>query len=121
DAAHMLTDAAALALSLIGLRLAARPARGALTFGLRRVEILSAQANGVTLLVLAAFIAYEGVHRLVEPPHVRGALVLVVALVGIAVNLAAVRLLAGAGRSNLGIEGSFQHVLTDLYGFAGTA
>jgi len=76
----MLTDAAAIGLTLLGLRLAARPAGGALTFGLRRVEILSAQANGVTLLVLAAFIAYEGVHRLVDPPHVKGALVLVRAL-----------------------------------------
>src|SRR5690349_19625894 len=121
DAGHMLTDAAAIGLTLVALRLAARPARGALTFGLRRVEILSAQANGVTLLVLAAFIAYEGVHRLVDPPHVHGTLVLVVALVGMAVNLAAVSLLSGAGRGNLGIEGSFQHVLTDLYGFIGTA
>src|SRR5690348_17444790 len=68
--------------TLFRSRLAARPARGALTFGLRRVEILSAQANGVTLLVLAAFIAYEGVHRLFYPPHVHGTLVLVVALVG---------------------------------------
>jgi cobalt-zinc-cadmium efflux system protein len=121
DAGHMLTDAAAIGLALVGLRLAARPARGALTFGLRRVEILSAQVNGVTLLILAAFIVYGAIDRLVHPPHVDGTLVLVVALVGMAVNLAAVRLLAGAGRENMGIEGSFQHVLTDLYGFIGTA
>src|SRR5437763_1298903 len=115
DAGHMLTDAAALGLSLIALRLAARPARGALTFGLRRVEILSAQANGVTLLVLAAFIAYEAVHRLIHPPHVRAWPILGVALGGIAVNLLAARTLAGADRRSLNIEGSFQHVLVDLY------
>jgi cobalt-zinc-cadmium efflux system protein len=121
DAGHMLTDAAAIALSLVGLRLAAQPARGSLTFGLRRVEILSAQANGVTLLILAAFIAYEAIHRLVDPPQVHAGLVLVVALVGMAVNIAAVRLVAGAGRASLAVEGSFQHLLTDLYAFIGTA
>lgn len=57
DAAHMLTDAAAIGFSLIAVRLAARPAKGAMTYGLKRVEILSAQANGVTLLILAAFIS----------------------------------------------------------------
>src|SRR5919202_6792025 len=67
DAAHMLTDAAAIGLSLVAARLAARPARGSMTYGLGRAEILSAQANGVTLLVLAAFVAYEGIRRLVTP------------------------------------------------------
>jgi len=80
DAAHMLTDAAAIALSLVALRLAARPARGAMTFGLKRAEILSAQLNGATLAVLAAFIVYEAVRRLFSPPDVEGALVLVVAV-----------------------------------------
>jgi cobalt-zinc-cadmium efflux system protein len=121
DAAHMLTDAASIGLSLLALRLAARPARGALTYGLRRVEILSAQANGVTLLVLAGFVAYEAIRRLFSPPHVHGVLVLVVALVGAAVNLLAVWVLSGADRRSLNVEGSFQHVITDLYGFLGTA
>ena len=89
DAAHMLTDAGALALSLIVIRLVARPARGDLTFGLRRMEILSAQANGFTLFVLAGLIAYEGVSRLVSPPQPEGLPILVVALLGIVVNLAA--------------------------------
>jgi cobalt-zinc-cadmium efflux system protein len=121
DAGHMLTDAAALALSLLALRLAARPAAGALTFGLRRAEILSAQANGVTLLVLAAFIAVAAVERLFEPPHVRAGLVLAVALAGAVVNLAAVRILSGPRPRSLNVEGSFQHILMDLYGFAATA
>lgn len=121
DAAHMLTDAAAIALSLVALRLARRPAGGSMTFGLKRAEILSAQVNGVTLLVLAALIAYEGVRRLIDPPSVDGGLVLVVALAGVAVNLAATAVLARANRSSLNVEGSFQHLLTDLYAFIGTA
>ena len=121
DAAHMLTDAGAIALSLVALRLAARPAKGAMTFGLKRAEILSAQLNGATLAVLAAFIVYEGVRRLIEPPQVEGALVLAVAVAGIAVNLAATWTLAGANRRSLNVEGSFQHILTDLYAFIATA
>ncbi len=121
DAAHMLTDAAAIGLSLIAIRLSKRPAEGRMTFGLKRVEILSAQINGITLLVLAAIIAIEGVRRLFEPPGVDGALVLVVALAGIVVNLAATAVLASANRQSLNIEGSFQHLLTDLYAFIGTA
>jgi cobalt-zinc-cadmium efflux system protein len=121
DAAHMLTDAAAIGLSLVAAKLAARPAKGAMTYGLGRAEILSAQANGVTLLVLAAFVAYEGVRRLVSPHEVEGWLVLAVALAGIAVNLAAAWVLARAERRSLNVEGSFQHVVTDLYAFIGTA
>jgi cobalt-zinc-cadmium efflux system protein len=121
DAGHMLADAGAIAFSLVALRLAARPAAGALTFGFKRVEILSAQANGVTLLVLAAFIGYEAIRRLFDPPQVRGWLVLAVALAGIAVNLMAASALAGADRRSLNIEGSLQHVLVDLYAFIGTA
>ena len=121
DAGHMLTDAAAIGFSLIALSLAARPARGAMTFGFSRAEALSAQANGVTLLVLAGFITYEGIARLVHPPEVHGGLMLAVALAGIAVNLAATWTLSRADRGSLAIEGSFQHLLTDLYGFLGTA
>jgi cobalt-zinc-cadmium efflux system protein len=121
DAAHMLTDAAAIGLSLVAIKLAARPAEGRMTFGLKRVEILSAQANGVTLLVLAAIIAIEAVLRLFAPPTVEAGLVLAVALAGIAVNLAATATLARANRQSLNVEGSFQHLLTDLFAFAGTA
>jgi cobalt-zinc-cadmium efflux system protein len=121
DAAHMLTDAGALALALVALRLAARPAKGALTYGLKRTEILSAQFNGATLLVLGLLIVYEGVRRLIEPPEVEGAIVLVVALVGVAVNVAATVVLHGADRTSLNVEGAFQHVLTDLVAFIATA
>lgn len=121
DAAHMLADAGALAVTLAAIRLAARPARGAMTFGFSRVEILSAQANGITLLVLAGFIVYEGVRRLVHPPHVHAWLMLAVALAGAAANVIVAWLIAGAERRSMNVEGSLQHVLTDLYAFAGTA
>ncbi len=120
DAAHMLTDAGAIALSLLALRLAARPAGGNLTFGLKRAEILSAQVNGATLLVLAGLIVYEAIHRLVDPPSVGGWTVVVVALVGVAVNVVATWQLANANRENMAVEGSFQHLVTDLYAFVAT-
>jgi cobalt-zinc-cadmium efflux system protein len=121
DAAHMLTDAGAIALALFAARLARRPASGGFTFGFRRAEILSAQVNGATLVGLAVLIALEAVQRLVNPPDVAGLAVLVVAIVGIAVNLVATRVLAGADRSSLNVEGAFQHVLTDLFAFIATA
>jgi cobalt-zinc-cadmium efflux system protein len=121
DAAHMLTDAAALAMSLATARLASRPARGSMTYGLGRAEILSAQANGVTLLVLALVILYEAIRRLVNPPAVGGWTVIGVALAGIAVNLLAVRVLADSHQRSLNVEGSYRHILTDLYGFIATA
>lgn len=121
DAAHMLTDAGALGLSLVAARLAARPPRGGLTFGLRRAEILSALLNGVTLLVLGVVIVLEAGHRLLSPPPVDARTVLVVAIAGAAVNLVAAWQLAKAEHRSLNVEGSLQHVLTDLYAFVGTA
>ncbi|MFE5136539.1 cation diffusion facilitator family transporter [Streptomyces fagopyri] len=121
DAAHMLTDAASIVLSLIAMRLAARPARGGFTYGLKRAEILSAQANGLTLLLLGAWLAYESVRRLIHPPAVEGGLMLVTALVGIAVNVAATWCISQANRSSLNVEGAYQHILNDLFAFVGTA
>jgi cobalt-zinc-cadmium efflux system protein len=122
DAAHMLTDAGAVALALAAARLATRPAAGAMTFGLGRAEILSAQANGITLLLLALLIVYEAIRRLVSPPAVQGTAVVAVAAAGVVVNLLAAQLLAGRGeKRSLNIEGSYRHILTDLYGFIATA
>ena len=121
DAAHMLTDAAAIGLSLVALRLAQRPAGGVMTYGLKRTEILSAQFNGATLLVLALVIVYEAIRRLVSPPDVLGGWVLAVALAGVAVNLAATWTLSRANRSSLNVEGAFQHIVTDLFAFVATA
>jgi cobalt-zinc-cadmium efflux system protein len=121
DAAHMLTDAGAIALALFAARLARRPAGGGFTFGFRRAEILSAQVNGATLVALALVIVWEGIRRIVDPPDVEGGVVLVVALAGVAVNLLATWVLAGANRRSLNVEGAFQHVLTDLFAFVATA
>jgi len=150
DAAHMLTDAAALAMALFAARLATRPAKGAMTFGLGRAEILSANANGMTLLVLALLITYGAIRHLITPPDVHGAPVLVVALAGIVVNLIVTGVLGGhphahgpghdhghdhdhhddsghdhSGhdhpRRSLNLEGSYQHMLTDLFAFIATA
>ena len=123
DAAHMLTDAVALAMSLFAARLAARPAGGSMTYGMGRAEILSAQANGITLGVLAVVIVIDGVDRLISPPRVDGLPVLIVALCGVVVNLAAAAILArGTGEDrSLNLEGSYRHILTDLYGFIATA
>jgi cobalt-zinc-cadmium efflux system protein len=121
DAAHMLTDAAAMALSVFAVRLSARPAGGAMTFGWRRAEILAAQINGATLLVLAVAIVYSAIGRLISPPRVAGWPMVAVAVAGIVVNGVATATLAGAGRGSLNVEGVYQHMLTDLYAFLGTA
>jgi len=124
DAAHMLTDAAAIGLAIVTAKIAGRPARGGYTYGLRRLEILSAQANGITLVLLAVWLAYEAIRRLITPHPVGGGLMLGVALVGVAVNVAATFLLARANastdRRSLNMEGAVAHVLTDLYAFAAT-
>jgi cobalt-zinc-cadmium efflux system protein len=120
DAAHMLVDAAALAIGLWAARLALRPPGGRMTFGFRRAEILSAQVNGATLLVLGLVIVAEAIQRLISPPDVRGGLVVATAAAGAAVNVAALRQVARANRENLNIAGSYQHLLTDLYAFAAT-
>jgi cobalt-zinc-cadmium efflux system protein len=121
DAGHLLTDAAALALALVAAAVAQRPPGGSWTFGFRRVEILAALANGITLALVGIWIVYEAIRRLVSPADVQGGLVLVVALAGIAVNLAAAALLASPSRRSLNVRGAFLHVTTDLAAFAGTA
>jgi cobalt-zinc-cadmium efflux system protein len=121
DAGHMLTDAGALGLSLVVIGLAARPPRGGLTYGLKRAEILSGLANGVTLVAIAAVIVVEAIHRLFSPSAVDARLMLGVALAGVAVNLVVTWQLAKAERRSLNIRGSYQHILTDLYAFIGTA
>lgn len=121
DAGHMLTDAVAIGLALGALRLARRPPGGGFTYGMKRAEILSAHVNGVTLLLLGLLIVYEGTRRLIDPPEVEGTLVLIVALVGIPVNLGALRLIASAERRSLNVEGAYRHILTDLFAFVATA
>ena len=118
DAAHMLTDAAAVGLALAAARIAARPARGAYTFGFGRAEILSAQLNGAALFALAGVIAVEGIRRLGAPPDVDALVVIVVGLAGALVNVAAFWALSRSERQSLNVAGARAHVLADLYGSA---
>jgi cobalt-zinc-cadmium efflux system protein len=120
DAGHMLSDVGAIGGALWAISLAARPPSGKWTYGWKRAEILSAAANGITLLVVAGIVTVEAVSRLINPPAVDGWPVIAVASAGIAVNVAASWVLAKANRSSLNVEGAFRHVLTDLYGFIGT-
>jgi cobalt-zinc-cadmium efflux system protein len=120
DAGHMLTDAAALLVAVIASRLAARPARGAFTYGFARVDALSGQANGITLLLLAAWFGVEGVRRLLDPSPVHGGIVAVVAAIGAAVNLLATALAGRADRSSLNVRGVLAHLVTDVWAFAAT-
>jgi cobalt-zinc-cadmium efflux system protein len=121
DAGHLLTDAAALGFALVAASMSARPAAGRWTFGYSRLEILAAQANGITLGLIAVWVIWSAVQRLVEPQEVRGGIVLVVALVGAVVSLAASLLLARSSRASLNVQGAFLHVLTDVAAFAAAA
>lgn len=116
DAAHMLTDAGAIALALVAARLAARPPQGNFTFGLGRAEILSAQLNGASLLVLAGVIAVEGIRRLGGEADVDGGLVIIVGITGAMVNVGAAWALSRSERQSLNVAGARAHVLADLYG-----
>ena len=120
DAGHMLTDAAALLLAVIASRLAEQPARGAYTYGFARVDALSGQANGITLLLLAAWFTFEGIRRLVDPASVHGGVVAVVAAVGVAVTLAATWLASRADRASLNVKGVLAHLVTDIWAFIAT-
>jgi cobalt-zinc-cadmium efflux system protein len=119
DAAHMLTDAGALALALVAARIAARPPRGRYTFGTGRAEVLSAQVNGALLLAFGVLIGFDAVRRLSDPDAVDGGIVLAVGAAGAVVNVVCAWLLARSERRSLNVEGARQHVLADLYGSIG--
>jgi cobalt-zinc-cadmium efflux system protein len=121
DAGHLLTDAAALGFAVIASAMATRPATGRWTFGYSRLEILAAQANGITLGLIALWVVWSAAHRLVHPHDVRGGLVLLVALGGIVVSIAASLVLARASRESLNVRGAFLHVVTDIAAFGAAA
>ena len=120
DAGHMLVDVGAIALSLFAIRLASRPETGSHTYGMKRAEILAAAANGLALVVVSVLVTYDAVVRLLHPGPVHGGVLIVVAAVGVAVNLVATVAVARANRRSLNIEGAYRHILTDVYGFVGT-
>jgi len=116
DAGHMLTDFASLSLAWFGFRLSRRPADWKRTYGFDRFQVLVAFANGLALFVIAGWIVYEGIERLMTTPVVSGGIMVVVAALGLLVNVAAFLLLRGADRENLNIRGAAIHVLGDLLG-----
>jgi len=119
DAAHMLTDAGGLALALIAIRFAERPATPEKTFGYVRAEVLSALTNAVVLLILTIYILYEAYQRFQNPPEIIGGPMLVVAVVGLCVNLVSMKLLAGGSSESLNVKGAYFEVLSDMLGSLG--
>jgi cobalt-zinc-cadmium efflux system protein len=118
DAAHMLTDAAALALAWVAFRIARRPADPKRSYGYHRGQVLAAFVNGAVLLAIVGWIFFEAVQRLRAPIAVEGGLMLVVAAFGLAVNIAAFLVLHGGDRQNLNLRGAAAHVLGDMLGSA---
>lgn len=116
DAGHMFADVSGMLLSLLAVRVAARPRTDERTFGLYRLEILAAIANGLLLLAIAALVAWEALQRLASPPEVKPELVTVVAAGALLANLVSIRLLAGGRRESINIRGAYLEVLGDLLG-----
>ena len=116
DAGHMLTDVAALSLSLFAARFAMRPATPSKTYGYYRMEILAALANGVTLILISLLIAYEAWHRLRQAEVVEAKTMIVISLGGLLVNIISAKVLHGAHAHDLNLRGAFLHVLGDLFG-----
>ncbi len=119
DAGHMLSDAGALALSLLAMSIARRPPSRTHTFGYQRAEILAALLNGGLLVAISGYIFYQAYHRLGDPPEVRGGLMMVVAIGGLLVNLAGLWILRGGRHQSLNVRGAWLHVLSDALGSVG--
>jgi cobalt-zinc-cadmium efflux system protein len=119
DAAHMLTDAGGLALALIAIRFSERPATPQKTYGYARMEVLAALTNAVVLLLLAIYILYEAYQRFVDPPEILGLPMLVVAVIGLGVNLVSMRLLMAGSKESLNMKGAYLEVMGDMLGSLG--
>jgi len=119
DAGHMLSDIGAMALSLFAFRMARRPATHQSTYGFHRVEILAALFNGLTLWLMVGIIFAAAFNRFAEPPVVNSFGMMIVAVVGLLVNIAAAAILHGGHRHNLNLRGAFLHVVSDAVGSVG--
>ena len=119
DAAHMFTDAAALAIALVAVRVGQRPADDKRTYGYRRFEILAAAFNAVLLFVVAGYVLWEGIQRFIEPEPVQSLGMLVVATIGLLVNLISMRVLAGGKDASLNVKGAYLEVWADMLGSLG--
>ncbi|MBJ89410.1 MAG: cation transporter [Woeseia sp.] len=116
DAGHMLTDTMALGLSAYAFRVATKPADASRSYGYLRAQIIAAFVNGLSLLVIVGWILFEAVMRLIEPPDVIGSTMLVVASIGLMVNVVSFLILHGGDQDNLNVRGAALHVLGDLLG-----
>lgn len=119
DAAHMVTDAGGLALSLLAIHYAGKPPTPGKSFGYMRFEILAALANAVVLLGVTAYILYEAYRRFIEPSEILGWPMMLVALVGLGVNLASMKLLSGGSSESLNVRGAYFEVFADMLGSLG--
>jgi cobalt-zinc-cadmium efflux system protein len=119
DAGHMFTDTLALGLSFYALNLAKRPANQTKTYGYYRAEILAALTNGVILVLVSGYIFYEAYHRFVEPPEVRGGLMLIVAAIGLVANVVGISVLRSGRSRNLNVKGAFLHMWSDTLSSVG--
>lgn len=119
DAGHMFTDTLALGLSVVALRLARKPASQTRTYGFHRAEVLAALANGTILVLICGYIFYEAYQRFVEPPEVRGSLMLAVAAIGLLANLLGILMLRSASCDNLNVKGAFLHMWGDTISSVG--
>mgnify|MGYP003127132472 CR=1 FL=1 len=119
DSGHMVSDAAALLLALIAYRVARRPVDSTRTYGFHRVRVLAALANGASLLLLVAWITWEAVNRINDPHEVLAGPMLIVAVIGLAVNLAGAWILSRGRKGDANLKGAFLHVIGDLLGSVG--
>jgi cobalt-zinc-cadmium efflux system protein len=119
DAAHMLTDAGGLALALLAIRFASKPATPERTYGYLRSEILAALLNAVVLLMLTVYILWEAYKRFQAPPEILSGPMLIVACIGLVVNFISMRLLAGGSSESLNVQGAYFEVLSDMLGSLG--
>jgi cobalt-zinc-cadmium efflux system protein len=119
DAAHMLTDVGAMLLSLFAIWVSRRPSTSKMTFGYHRAEILGALASGLAIWLIAGLLIYESVVRLKAPPEVKGPVVLIVAIIGLAANLLSMRMLHHAKHENMNVRAAYLHMLSDALGSVG--
>ena len=120
DSGHMLSDAAALGLSLFAIWLSLKPASPEKTYGYYRTEIIAAFINGITLVAIAAYIIWEAYARFVEPQHIKAPLMIAIAVGGLVVNIIGASILHKSSKENLNIQGAFLHIVGDLLGSIGT-
>ena len=119
DAAHMFTDVAALAIALVAIKIGKLPADDKRTFGYQRFEILAALFNALMLFVVAIYILYEAYQRFSQPPEIQSVGMMIVAVIGLVINLISMKILFSSAKESLNIKGAYLEVLSDALGSVG--